>query len=53
MPVRPPMDSIRPVNKGPDSMKRNDIARLPEQNLRAMPFENNIITKGRDGMMIY
>ena len=36
----------RPVfNKGPGSMG--------EENLRAMPFENNLIRKGRDGMMIY
>jgi hypothetical protein len=40
---RPSLNRITSdVNKGPGSMGKNEIhiARLPEQNLRAMPFQS-------------
>jgi len=45
-PVRPSLDSLRPVRTQPVQMLRQET-KGPES------FQNNIITTGRDGMMIY
>jgi len=46
MPVRPSLDSLRPTAPQPIQMLRQET-KGPES------FQNNIITTGRDGMMIY
>ena len=60
-PIKRPMPEVMPImeTQGPDNIGggrpvfNKGPGSMGEENLRAMPFENNLIRKGRDGMMIY